>query len=411
MKRNANIYDIIIIGGGAGGLFCASEIKRRNPSLSVAILEKQKSIGKKLLATGNGRCNITNVNAKAEHYHGSLKDSAADILKTFSPQNLIDNLRDKGLLTTCDSEGRVYPLSKHSSTVLDVFSMYIASRNVDVFCESFVNDISIDDDIFTVNTNNAAFYAKKIIISTGSKATPETGANDSIFSTLSKLGHKITDLSPSLCPVFVKSKTLFMLKGVRVNGKVSILHNGKILKSESGEIQFTEKTISGICVFNLSRIANSFKSTSLSLSLLPDLSKEEISKLLFSKKESLSADSPCENLLCGIFQRKLSSALLKEVNIKKDAAIKEISAKDIEKLTALINDWRFEIIPSSDFTRAQVVAGGIAASEIDHITFESKRVKNLYIIGEALDVDGDCGGLNLHFAFGSAYCAAQDIVK
>lgn len=409
MKNNSTFSDVIIIGGGASGLFCASLIKKHSPHLSVTILEKQKTVGKKLLATGNGRCNLTNTNVSPDYYHGSFKSCCAEIIKDFTPADLISHLKSLGMLTTTDTEGRVYPLSRHSATMLDTLMLDCENSGVNIICDSFVNNIESKNNTYTVTTDNETYKCNKLVVATGSKATPETGADDSIFKVINRMGIKTTHLSPALCPVYVKSKTLFALKGVRACGKVSLIHNNKIIKTEDGEIQFTDKTLSGICIFNLSRLANTMDKSYISVSLLPFMDSTEIVELLCKAKQRLSPDTSAENILTGVFQRKLSAAILKEVGINKDRTIATISRKEINELAQLINDWRFEVIPSSDFKRAQVVAGGIDGAEINPTTMECKKHKNLYIIGEAIDIDGDCGGFNLHFAFASAYCAAKSI--
>ena len=276
MKTSKHFFDIIIIGGGASGLFCASLIKRHAPKLSVAILEKQQSVGKKLLATGNGRCNLTNLAVSPEFYHGSFKKNVKAIIDEFSPTDLIEHFKNIGMLTTSDNEGRVYPHSRHSATVLDTLLLECQNSGVNIICNSFVKDINHKNNIFEVNTDTTTYTSNKLIVASGSKATPETGADDSLLSILKKTGHKITTLSPALCPVYVKSKTLFALKGVRATGKVSLLQNNNTIKSEEGEIQFTDKTLSGICMFNLSRLANTMDNSQISVSLLPFMKKEEI---------------------------------------------------------------------------------------------------------------------------------------
>ncbi len=412
-SKITNIYDVCIIGGGAAGLFCAAIIKKNNPDISVAILERQKDIGKKLLATGNGRCNLTNLYADASMYHGSFKNAATNLLEICPPGLVIDLFRDFGLLTTSDSEGRVYPYSKHSASVLDCLRINCINRGVDIICECHIIDVSmVKEDYLLKDKENRKFRCNRLIVASGSKATPETGSDDSILHTIAvKFNHRVTPLFPALCPVNVKSKSLHQLKGVRANGTAAIFVSGREIKKESGEIQFTDKALSGICLFNLSRIANTAESSFIRLSLLPDMNEYEIVELLNNKSESVLKGSSAENLLCGIFQRKLASALLKEANIEKDRIIETITKNELRKLAKLINNWDFQIIPSNDFTRAQVVAGGIKGDDINPESMESKIYKNLYFIGEATDCDGDCGGLNLQFAFASAYCAALNLTK
>lgn len=414
MKTN-NIpqYDVCIIGGGAAGLFCAANIKKFNPYITVAVLERQKDVGRKLLATGNGRCNLTNLYADATMYHGSFKSAAEHLLNLCPPDLITEIFNEFGMLTTCDSEGRVYPYSKHSASVLDCLKNNCISRGVEIVCNCNINDILKNNNTYQlVDTNNNKFICNKLIVASGSKATPETGADDSILHIIAeKLCHNITPLIPALCPVPVKSKNLFQLKGVRANGTAAIFVNGNEVKKENGEIQFTDKTLSGICLFNLSRIANTNRETYIRLSLLPHMNEYEITEMLSRIANSIVKESSAENLLSGIFQRKLAYVLLKEAGIGKERVISTITKEELRKLARLINNWDFPVIPSNDFTRAQVVAGGINGDELCPETMESKINKNLYFIGEATDCDGDCGGLNLQFAFASGYCAALDITK
>ncbi len=411
--ENSKKFDICIIGGGAAGLFCAINIKSNKPDLSVAILERQKDIGKKLLATGNGRCNLTNINAIESMYHGTFKKAATELLSTCPPQLITELFKDLGLITTCDSEGRVYPYSKHSASVLDCLRLNCVSLGAEIICECNIIDIKKkNNDFLLKSSDNKIFNCKKLIVASGSKATPETGADDSILHTIaSEFNHSITPLFPALCPIIVRSKVIRQLKGVRANGSAAVYINGKEIKKEYGEIQFTDKALSGICLFNLSRIVNTNTSSLIKLSLLPHMSEYEITEFLYNKTRSNFKNSPAENLLCGIFQKKLSSVLLNEVSIDKKRELGSITKEEIRKLANLINNWEFQTIPSNDFTRAQVVAGGINGNEIDSETMESKIINNLFIIGEATDCDGDCGGLNLQFAFASGYCAAMELTK
>ena len=404
-------FHTAIIGGGASGLFCACMIKRSNPALKVAVIEKQKSAGKKLLATGNGRCNLTNIYANTSMYHGSFKEGVQNLLNICPPDMIINLFSELGLMTTVDLEGRVYPMSRQSNSVLDILLLCCKKYNVEIIYDSKATDIQHNNDTYTIITESQNISSDNIVIATGSKATPETGADDSIFAIIKKLGHTITPLYPALSPVKVENKALKTIKGVRAQGEVSILVDNKIIKSERGEIQFTDKTLSGICVFNLSRIANTAKNSDINISLLPDMNTYDISEMLKSKVSTLSENEPAESLLIGILNKKLCFVILNEAGVDTKKKAKDLSDKEIKSIAFTLNNWKFRVIPSDDFSRAQVVDGGINGNEINPLTMESKIRKNMYIIGEAVDCDGDCGGLNLQFAFSSAYCAACELAK
>ncbi len=404
-------YDAVIIGGGAAGLMCAVLTKKFNSELKVCIAESQDRVGRKLLVTGNGRCNLTNVNITPEMYHGSFSYCVKELLCNCPPQKIIEIFEEMGLMTTQDSEGRVYPLSKQANSVLDTLRKTSVRYGVDIITSCKVTDITHHKGKYSLRTDKGKILANKIIIATGSKASPATGANDSMLKVLEGMGHTIISASPSLCPVTVKSPYLKSLKGVRVNARVSIIAGDRIIKEEVGELQFAENALSGICVFNLSRIANTFKDTRIKVSLLPQLNDEELFSKLKHKALLMCDYENAEELLVGYFHKMVGIALLKESGISPADSIRNISDDKIEALAKAINNWNFTVVPHGDFSKAQVAAGGVSGREIDMHTMESLLHKNLYIIGEATDCDGDCGGMNLQFAFSSAYAAAKDISK
>ncbi|MBQ4105313.1 MAG: aminoacetone oxidase family FAD-binding enzyme [Clostridia bacterium] len=411
MKNNTKNFDIAIVGGGASGLFCAVMVKSRAPQLKVAILERQDRVGRKLLVTGNGRCNLTNLHLTSDNYHGSF-DGIDSLLEMCPPSLIVSLFEDLGLLTYAESDGRVYPLSKQANSVLDILRLNCESFGVRTLCDYDVSDIKANTNGFSIiNSKGEKISSERVVIATGNNASPTTGADNSIFSVLQKLGHTVTPLYPALCPVAVKSPHLKSLKGVRASGLASIIKNGIVVKKEYGEIQFTEKALSGICLFNLSRVANTEKDTQISLSLLPDYNFSQIFELLKQKKTKLNKSATAQDLFVGVFNRMIGNAILKESGISPGTITTDISDQELKKISSLINDWRFDVVPSTDFSKAQVTAGGILGDEITPETMMSRKVNNLYILGEAIDCDGDCGGMNLQFAFASAYCAACDLTK
>lgn len=397
--------DIIIVGGGAAGILCAIKCAQLNKS--VTIIEKQNRLGRKLLSTGNGRCNLTNKNINSDMYHGSFKDYAQSIFDKYTTEVLIKTFNDFGLLTRTDVEGRVYPYSNHASSLLDVLMFQLDKFNIEVICNEFVQNI-IKNDKFCVKTLNNNYYCNKLVITTGSKANSKLGADDSGIKMLKKIGIKTISLSPALCPVPVNSKSLKIIKGLRSFGKVSLLDKNNVIYEEIGEIQFTEKALSGVCIFNLSSYIKDCKAPKIKISLLPQLSIENITAILKNKKQFINKNSEAVNLLIGIFHHKLSLAIIKECNLN-NKLIKDINDNDIIKISNFINNWVF--VPTGDynFDNAQVVAGGVSGEEINPKTMETYKIKNLYVCGEAIDINGDCGGYNLHFAFASGLIAGENI--
>lgn len=394
------IYDVIVIGGGASGLVAAIEAGKHFER--VALLEKESRMGKKILATGNGKCNLTNINANIKDYSGSLCYGVKRLFSEYSPKDIIKYFENMGLVTYADEFGRVYPKCNQASAVLDTLRNNIRLNDIDEFTECKVTDIVVGEN-FEIVTNNERFFSKRIIIACGGKSSPYLGSDGSMFEVIERLGHTFTEISPALCPIIVKSDIIKSLKGVRAKGKVSVLNKGKVVKSDIGEIQFTENSISGICAFNLSGLIYD----TVRVSLLPDMSNNEIINMLKNRREILK-DLTVDNFLLSIFNNKISAVLLKKSNINSlNRRCADISNKEIQDLAHNINNLDFKTTGKNDFGRSQVTKGGIPSSEINIETMESLYIPNLYFCGEVLDIEGICGGYNLQFAFASGIKAGQ----
>ncbi len=401
-------YDIIVIGGGAGGLFFTTLTADKHKKLKIAIIEKNQRVGKKLLVTGNGRCNLTNIYADEGNYHGSVKSFMSNILNACPPQRVLEIFLKMGLVTRADDFGRVYPKSNQASSVLDVLRFNCERENVDFYCEYTAIKVEKQKSVFAVTTDKEAFTADKLIFATGGAAAPKAGGDKSGYELLKSLGHTIIKPSPALCPVGVKSEYLKSLKGLRVQGEVSLVESGKEIVAEEGEIQFTENALSGICVFNLSQYVEKDRNYFLRVKLLPEYDFKSIFEILLNNR-NIYASFDAENLFTGIFHKRLAQALLKSSGISFGKKVRDINDKELKSLTGLINSFDFEVKTLSDFSNAQVTKGGVKGDEVDPRTFESKKIEGLYIIGEALDCNGDCGGYNLQFAFATGYLAAMGL--
>lgn len=406
--QKSNNYDAVIIGGGASGLMCAIAAKQKNKNISVAIIEKNDRVGKKLLSTGNGRCNLTHSNITIENYCGSFKTQSKDIFEKYDTDKLLEIFKNLGLLHFCDNEGRYYPLCKQASAVLDVLRFTCDRLNVKIFCSENIRSIRKNGKSFSIKTDENEFVSKKLVIANGSKASPKLGGNSSSADYLKNLGHTFVPFFPALCPVKVKSDVIKSLKGIRATAKAVLFDkNGKIVKEEIGEVQFNDNSLSGICIFNLSLYTE--KEFLISLDLLPDISDNELKSLLYNNKK-LFADLTIDNLLTGILQKRLGQAVLKESKVT-DFSRKCITLSDseIENIVRTIKDMRFPVIENCGFEQAQCALGGVSGREIDETTMQSKIMKNLYICGEAIDLCGECGGYNLHFAFASGLTAGENL--
>lgn len=404
--KNTN-YDIITVGAGAAGLAAAISAKRNNRDLKIAILEAQSKAGKKILVTGNGRCNLTNTNVSKEFYHGSFDVSKT--LNRFSAEKLINFFSTLGLVCDTETNGLVYPHSRQASAVLDVLLMEIKRLKIEIICDCKVELIRKKGGFFNIKTSNGEYTAKKIVMSCGGKAFPTAGGTGLGLDVIKNLGHKITPLFPALCPIQVKSDFMKSLKGIRAKAEVTLYDGEKALKSEIGEVQFTDNALSGICVFNLTTLLPKTKNPIISVNLTKDYSYIELLNLLYDRKK-LFANEPIENYFTGLFHKNIGIALLKSVTDKPMTEIcKRLSDKEIKALANLIQNWKFECKQCKDFSKAQVMLGGVNGSEVNNYTFESKIVKNLFICGEALDICGDCGGFNLHFAFASGIITGENL--
>lgn len=399
-------FDAVIIGGGAAGLLCAIAAKRKNPAVKIAVIEKNDRVGKKLLSTGNGRCNLTNLHTGADKYCGSFQKQSRAIFEKWNTDRLLGFFGELGLLTVADSEGRVYPHCKQAAAVLDVLRYGCEMRGVQIFCGETIKSVKRQSG-FTVTTAENVFVSDKLVVATGSKAAPKLGGNGSAADYLKNFGHTFLPFSPALCPVRVQSGVLKPLKGLRAAAAVSLLRGESAIKTERGEVQFNEDNLSGICVFNLSLFTQ--PKDMLSVDLLPDISERELFNLL-QKNQKLFSALPADNLLTGIFQKRVAQAVMKSAGAgdfsKNCAALNE---KQLKEIAHTAKNLCFAVAGNDGFDRAQACKGGVSGSEIDEHTMQSKRVRNLFICGEAVDLCGECGGYNLHFAFASGIIAGENL--
>lgn len=392
--------DIAIIGGGASGLAAAISAKLTDKAFSVTILERLPKVGKKLLATGNGRCNLSNVNLNASNYHGSV--DAIEIIGE-SP-DVSEFFSELGVLTYSDSEGRIYPYSNSAATVLDTLRIHAEELGIEIKNDYSVDDILAQKSNFLLKSDNSSIIAKRVIITCGGCTQTALGSNGSGFTLARGLGIKVTELKPSLCPVPVKKSQLGGLAGVRVKATASLLRGGRLLKTEKGEVQFSENYISGICIFNLSRLAQI--GDEIVLDLLDGFDDSTVDKII-EKAYLLNYNRPLDMLLSGIFNKKLAMHIVKRATKKPlTAKASELSKAEKDSILKLIKALNFTVSGSADFNAAQVTAGGVLGTEIDGM-LQSKLHKGLFFAGEVLDADGDCGGYNLHFAWASGLVAGK----
>ncbi len=395
--------DIAIIGGGASGLAAAIAIKKYSDH-NVTILERQSRIGKKILSTGNGRCNLTNSNISKSCYNGTLK------LLDFITSDFIDTedfFAEMGLACKNDGQGRIYPHSMAASSVLDALRFTVSSTGTDIICDYDVKEIKPSEKNFIITNGEEEIKADCVIIATGGCATPSLGSDGSGYKIAEKLGHTTTHLYPALAPVRTDINLVKALKGLRTYAKASLCVNKDVIAEQTGEVQFSDGALSGICIFNLSALSAQYiGKAEIILDIAPDYSKKEIADMLLVAQNSRTA-LPCEELMTGLFHKRIGQAILKSLSINFNKSCKDVSQKDIYAISDIIKKWRFPVTAVSDWSLAQVTCGGISSEEITD-KFESTIRKGVFFSGEILDINGICGGYNLDFAWKSGYTAGKN---
>ena len=382
--------DIAITGGGASALAAAVEAARGGAY--VCVLERLGRVGKKLLMTGNGRCNLSNERASAESYMG---DAAliAPVLDGFG--DIREFFTSMGLYTRSDSEGRVYPMSNAAPAVLDALRLECARLGVTELCD--FEAVSIDrDKTFTITAaDGRRLQARKLIFAFGGRAAPRLGTDGSAFKLLKPFGVGTAPLSPALSPLKCSASELRSLKGLRASAAVRAYRGAKLLAESRGEVQFGEGVLSGICVFDLA----AHSPDELSLDLMPEYSENELLDILKNIADC-RADAPIEDGFTGLFQKRIAQCLIRRVSqIPLAAPCSELFPDTLQSLAAVIKAWRFPV-GGGDWEKAQTTRGGVIAEELTP-GLELKKLPGAYACGEAVDVLGPCGGYNLHWAWAS----------
>lgn len=400
----------IIIGAGASGLISA--IYAAKNSCEVIILEKNDMSAKKILITGNGRCNYYNEDQNINHYHSENNELVKDIITKENTDEIMKFFNKIGIVPKI-KDGYYYPYSNQATSIKEALLTEAKIKGVKIFVGENVTKIYKNNNKFVIETENNTYNADKVILATGSKAYPKTGSDGSGYFIASSFGHKITNIYPSLSQLKGEESYFKNWSGVRADVKVSLLENNKIIKEEKGEIQLTNNGVSGICIFNLSGLASKGlmegKKEEILINFMPWLnSYSEASNYLEERNKKLK-NRTIEQFLEGFLNYKLIHVILKLSKINKDDFWNELNLEKKKKLIKNLISFTIKITKISSFDESQVCKGGVSLEEINVKTMESKLEKSLYIIGELLDVDGDCGGYNLTFAWISGMLAGKNI--
>lgn len=387
-------YDVLVIGGGASGL--AAAIMAARQGVRVAIAEKMPRVGKKILATGNGRCNITNKNIAPSRYFGD-KSLTKSAFARFGLDDTVKFFDSIGVMLTELDDGKIYPRSLQATTVLDQLREELKRLNVEIICDFEAVQIKKKDNNFYIKSSTSSeLCASRVIVSCGGKAAPEFGTDGGAYELLKAFGHTLVKPFPAL----VQLKTKYVpkdLKGIKQNCTAQLLIDGKQKRRETGEVLFTAYGISGPPIFNLSRMASEAlehnQDICVSLDFAPDIGYLKLKEIIDSRFEKLSHLSK-ENFLNGLLNKRTGLEILRHADTS-------------EQIASLIKNYKLTVTGTLGFKNAQVTAGGISALEVKENTMESKKVSGLYITGEILNIDGDCGGFNLQWAWTSGALAGM----
>ncbi len=404
---------LAIVGGGAVGLTAAIHAYNFSKgNINIIILEKLDRVGKKILATGNGRCNFTNIYATYENFYGENKFFSKYFLEQFSSQHTIDFFYSLGVLHTVLENGKVYPYSEQASSILDALRNKIESLNIPIKTDFNVKNINKKNDKFKITSaNNEIITADKIIFATGGVASPNLGSNGDGIKILKSLGHNCTKLTPALVQLKTPPEKVKSLKGIKITGNLKMYNNKDFLKEEYGEILFTDYGISGPPVFQLSTLFARYKNLIAYIDFMPSFSENEIFNILKDRKNILSYTN-MENYFNGLLNKRLGNIIAKNSGIEKlSFLVKNLTDDMLKNMANLIKNYKLEILDTNGFNNAQVTAGGLKTSQFNNKTLESNVIKGLYCAGEILDVVGDCGGFNLQWAWASSYVATKCCVK
>ena len=391
-----------IIGGGASGM-AAALAAAENPHATVILLERQARLGRKLQATGNGRCNLTNLHALEGGYHGEDPGFSREALESFGPEKTLEWFRSLGLFTVAEPSGRVYPYSDQANSVLDVLRFALEKPNIRVITGFEAAKAKRSGQGFAVENGEETIFCDKLIIACGGLAGTKLGGSMSGYKLLAKFGHRTTRLRPTLVQIKSSWGGVAGLKGVRANCRAQILKDGNLHSQSVGELQFTEYGLSGPVIFEISRDVCQEKGNWESvLDFLPDISRE---MLLEELERRRNTGLPVEELLTGILHNRLGRVLTKAAGIRGNGFVADLSDSELEAVCRAVKAFSVPLTEPLGMDSAQVTAGGILTREFDPKTMESKLVPGLYACGEVLDIDGDCGGYNLQWAWSSGRAA------
>lgn len=389
--------------------------KRLNKNLHIDIFDNNNGIGKKILASGNGRCNISNINCQVENYIGENPSFVAQALKEFDFKAFERFCKSIGLLLDIKEDGKVYPLSNEAKSVVSLFESAVISLGINLILDTAINDIKKEKDKFIVSSLEKEFKEyDKVLISSGLGAAPQLRATEDGMNMASHFEHTFNLTYPSLVGLHTDFEQNSRIQGVKKESLVTLYIDGKKECEIEGDVLFTKYGVSGFAILDISQYAvyplSLYQDVQISINLFPKLNRNEVLGMI----ESLFKSVPNEKavtLLIGVISNKLAPLLLEICKIDKELSVKDINAKQIRGIVNTLINWRFKVTDTQGFKHAEASGGGVRTDEVDNKTYESKKCKGLYFAGEVLDIVGNRGGYNLQFAWASGFLVGKSIGK
>ena len=401
-------YDVIVVGGGAAGMVAAVSAARTGAR--TAILEHMECAGKKLLSTGNGKCNFTNRAQGVEYYRGQDPAFVLPALRQFGLPKTLAFFQEIGVWPREKRDGYYYPASGQASSVRDALLLELKRLQVKVYCQIGIRGIQKREGTFFFDTKQGLFQSRACVIATGGKAAKKTGSDGSGIPYILGFGHKVAEFVPALVQMQGKQSFLKELAGIRADASLRLLVEGTTVCQDRGEVQLTEFGVSGIPAFQVSRYAllalREQKSVQAVLDFAPDVTKEELMAYC-KRQQKRSPSGAVKDIFPGLWNQKLVFVLLKEAGVLGDSPLSRCREADFARICALGKGLVVDIVGSKSFDAAQVCAGGVCTSQITPETMESRLVPGLYFAGEVVDIDGMCGGYNLQWAWSSGWVAGK----
>ena len=398
-------FKVAVIGGGAAGIMCALQLQNLGV-LGVALLEKNDRLGKKLSATGNGQGNVTNLALSENNYFSSDLKKSFSIISAFDNTRLIEYLTSLGGLFSADSRGRVYPSSRQASSVTDLLRFALNAGETTIRLGCCVRSVERWRNGYVISTDQGKFECEYLVLACGGKAAPHFGTEGDGYRFASELGMRVTDLQPSLVQLKTETQPIRGLKGIKQECIVSLKQGDRFVVSFRGDVIFADYGVSGDAIFRISSFLKG--ECSLSLDFLPDFSYGQLIAVLRNKSKEFPK-MRAEDLLRCIVNSGIGKAVLRRCSISFDAECCGLG-KELTRIARMIKDFSLKIVGTTGFANAQVTKGGVAMDELT-LSLESKKSRGVYVIGELTDVDGECGGYNLQWAFSCAVVSAQSIAR